>query len=371
MREIYMSGPMVDAQDLELVKDAILNGWYGENAYNYVENFEKNFAEYHGRKFALMTPNCTSAIHLFLKAINVSPENNVIAPDCTWIGSVAGVEYQKSTLKFADIDPESWCIDVESAIDLIDENTIAIISVNLYGNMANYEKLEKICKERNIFLLEDAAESLGSILNNRKSGSFGDASVFSFHRTKTLTTGEGGMLLLDDRELFERCKLLRDHGRKPGSFFIEEVTNKYMPFNLQAALGQAQFNKLETLIQTKINILNRYRQNLDGINGLQLNPEPENGRNGVWAPALVFDAELNINSKALMEYLSNAELPVRPFFYPLSSMPAFAKADIYEQKNVNAYSISKRGVNLPSAMNLSNNQIDFYCDAIKEFMARC
>ena len=233
MSDIYMAGPSVTEEDLKYVVDSFKNGWYGDKAYYYVEKFEYEFAKFHSRNFALMTPNCTSAIHLVLAGLGIKEGDEVIVPDCTWIGSAAAIKYQGASTVFADIDKKNWCISTESLQKNINKKTKAVIVVNLYGNMPDYTEISSICKRNNIHLIEDAAESLGSKFKNQRAGKFGIASTFSFHRTKTITTGEGGMLLLDDRKLFERCKFLRDHGRKPGTYFNTEVTFKYMPFNLQ------------------------------------------------------------------------------------------------------------------------------------------
>ena len=201
---------------------------------------------------------------------------------------IACITYQNATTILADIDSESWCLTAESIEKVITPNTKAVIVVNLYGNMPDYEAIKKVCDKHNIYMIEDAAESLGSIYKGVRAGKFGIGSTFSFHRTKTITTGEGGMLLLDDEELYERCKFLRDHGRVPGSYFNTEITFKYMPFNVQAALGYAQFKRIDELVGKKRWILNGFKDRLKDIPDLLLNPEPNHVTNGAWAPALVF-----------------------------------------------------------------------------------
>ena len=367
--DIYMSGPYIDGDDVEFVKDAVLNGWYGSKAYWYVENFENNFANYHDRKFALMTTNCTSAIHLILQALNISEEDEVLVPDITWIGSAAPIIYQNAKPIFVDVNRNSWCIEPEDILRKITSKTKALISVNVYGNMADYEKIEKICQENNIVLIEDAAESLGSMYKQKKSGSFGTASVFSFHRTKTLTTGEGGMLLLDDEKLYERSKFLRDHGRFPGSFFNMEVTYKYMPSNLAASLGYSQLQKIDKLIAKKRYILNFYRQNIKNHGEFSLNPEPENHVNGAWCSALVFSEHNDLNGKDLMDFMSSNKIPTRPFFYPLTKLPAFANLfDLQKIDNPVAEILSYKGCCLPSAMNMDDTQLQNVANVVNSFL---
>ena len=204
MNKIDMAGPWITESEESFVLDALRNGWYGKEAYKYVELFEFEFAKYHNRNFALMTPNCTTALHLLLAALDIGIEDEVVVPDCTWIGSTACINYLGAKTVFADIDPFHWCLTPESIEKVITPKTKAIIVVDLYGNMPDWDAIKKICEENNIYLIEDAAEAVGSTYKNTKAGKFGIGSTFSFHRTKTITTGEGGMLLVDDEKLFEK-----------------------------------------------------------------------------------------------------------------------------------------------------------------------
>lgn len=368
--EIFMAGPSITELEEKIVLDAVRNGWYGKQAYYYVETFEKDFARYHDRRFALMTPNCTTSLHLVLAALGIGEGDEVIAPDCTWIGSVAGITYQRATTVFADIDPVHWCLTPESIKAAITPNTKAVIVVDLFGNMPDWDGIKAVCDEHNIIMIEDAAESLGSIYKGVRAGKFGIASTFSFHRTKTITTGEGGMLLLDDQKLFERCKFLRDHGRAPGTYFNTEVTFKYMPFNVQAALGYAQFKRIDELVDKKRWIWHGFRERLADVPDILLNPEPEHVKNGVWAPALVFGKSHNMTrDKALLE-VPKLGLPVRPFFYPLSTLPAFSSTPAGKVHNPVAIDVSSRGINLPCSLNLSDRDLDRYSAGIKKILGR-
>ncbi|MEK9628828.1 MAG: DegT/DnrJ/EryC1/StrS family aminotransferase [Nitrospinota bacterium] len=367
MKTIHMAGPWITDHEIKVVEDAMRNGWY-ENSYDYVEKFQREFAAYHDRKYGIMTPNCTTAIHLILASMGISEGDEVILPECTWIATGAGITYLGATPVFCDIDPNHWCIDPASLEKLITPKTKAVIAVDLFGNMPDYDKLTQICTENNIFLIEDSAESLGSTLKGVRAGKFGIGSVFSFHRTKTMTTGEGGMLLLDDDKLFERCMFLRDHGRKEGAmYFNYEVTFKYMPFNVQAALGYAQFQRIEELVGLKRKQLKMYRDRLGGIEDVYLNPEPEGGVNGAWITSIVFGKSYDLNKLDVIEKLAKMDIPARPFFYPLSSLPAYPGAKArYEKINPVAYDISSRGINLPGSAILTEDQIDWICEGIKK-----
>jgi perosamine synthetase len=371
MFEIFMAGPWITEHEERVVQDAMRNGWYGKNAYHYVETFESEFAEYHDRKHALMTPNCTTALHLLLAGLGIGEGDEVIVPDCTWVGSTACVTYQRARTVFADIDPVHWCLTPQSIARAITPRTKAVIVVDLFGNMPDWDGIEKLCRDHNILVIEDAAEALGSVYKGRRAGKFGIGSSFSFHRTKTITTGEGGMLLIDDEDLYQRCKFLRDHGRAPGTYYNTEITFKYMPFNVQAALGYAQFQRIEELVDKKRWIWQGFLKRLADIPDILLNPEPDGVTNGVWATALVFGKSHGMTRDVALTEIPKLGLPVRPFFYPLSSLPAYpGREEEGRLSNPVAYDTSERGINLPCAMNLTDVGLDVYSEGIHRLLGR-
>lgn len=364
----YMAGPWITKHEIDVVNDCMQNGWYN---YDYVEKFQKEFAEYHGRKYGIMTPNCTTAIHLLLTALGIQDGDEVIVPDMTWIGSTAGISYLRAKPVFCDIDPINWCIDPKSVERAITPKTKAVIAVDLFGNMPDMTRLKQICDNHGIYLIEDAAEAIGSQYYGVRAGKFGIGSAFSFHRTKTITTGEGGMILLDDDILYERCMFLRDHGRKPDGqmYYNYEVTYKYMPFNLQAAMGYAQFQRINELVGKKRLIFETHKKYLADIPDIQLNYDSKDIVNGVWITGLVFGKSHKLKKIDAISKLEKMGYPARPFFYPLSSLPAYPGfREIYESKNIHAYDISSRGINLPGALILEDEQIKDYCNAIHKLV---
>ncbi|MCZ6605292.1 MAG: DegT/DnrJ/EryC1/StrS family aminotransferase [Alphaproteobacteria bacterium] len=369
MSDIQMAGPMITEADEAIVRDAVANGWYGEKAYSYVEKFEAGFAAYHGRTYGLMTPNCTTALHLLLAALDISAGDEVIVPDCTWVGTSACITYQGAHIVFADIDPDHWCITPNTLERAITGRTKAAIIVDLYGNMPDWDGLREVAQKRGILLIEDAAEAIGSTFRGVRAGKFGIASAFSFHRTKTITTGEGGMLLLDDKTLFERCSFLRDHGREPGKYYVSEIAFKYMPFNVQASLGYAQFLRIDELVEKKRWIWKQYRESLADVPDIFFNPEPDHVHNGVWCTSLVFGSSWGMTKDRAMAELRELGLPSRPFFYPLSSLPAYpGREEGGRQDSPVSYDISARAINLPSALNLTEDQIDRMCAGIRQIL---
>lgn len=365
--DFELFGPSITQHEIDTVVDAMKNGWYGDKKYWYVEEFEKNFAQYHQRKYALMTPNCTSAIHLLLMGLGFGKGDEIIVPECTWIATAAPITYVGATTVFADISEDTWCMSAESLEKVITPKTKAVIVVDLYGNMPDMDALREVADRHGIYLIEDSAGALGSVYKGCPAGKFGIGSVFSFHRTKTITTGEGGMLLLDDDDLYKRCHFLRDHGRsKEKHYYNSEVAYKYMPFNLQASLGYAQFQRIEELIISKRNLLAEYEKNLAEVNDIYLNPEPPEGRNGAWCSTLIFGKSHKINKETMIKGLDELGFEGRPFFYPLSSMPAYDGSDDEKRsENPVAYDLSSRGICLPSAYDITNEQIAEYCNAIK------
>ena len=368
MDKIHMSGPWITEHEIKTVEDCMRNGWY---SYNYVETFQQEFAKYHGRKYGIMTPNCTTAIHLLLSALNIKDGDEVVVPECTWIATAAPISYLRATPVFCDIEDTNWCLDPRSVEKNISDRTKAIIAVDLFGNMPFMDELVSLSEKYGIPLVEDSAEALGSTYKGTRAGKFGIGSVFSFHRTKTLVTGEGGMLLVDDDDLFERCMFLRDHGRKADGpmYYNYEVTYKYMPFNLQAAVGYAQFQRLGELVDKKRWIFEYYKSQLGDIPDIQFNAEPEGVFNSVWITGLLLGRSHGMDKLNAMAMLEKLGLPSRPFFYPLSSLPAYSQfSERYSSSNLTAYDICSRGINLPGALTLTKDQLDAVCRGIRTIL---
>ncbi|HEY0457178.1 MAG TPA: DegT/DnrJ/EryC1/StrS family aminotransferase [Verrucomicrobiae bacterium] len=373
MERIPVSGPWITAKEIAYVNDAVANAWYA-NANCYHERFEEAFAAYLGVRHAIALPSCTSAIHLALLALGIGPGHEVIVPECTWIASAAPVSYVGATTVFADIDPKSWCMSADSCKACITPRTKAIIPVDLYGNMPDMLALSEIARQHNIAIVEDAAEAIGSEFQGRKAGSFGAAGVFSFHGSKTLTTGEGGMLVTDSDDIRQRALLLRDHGRPPGDrfFFNSEVAWKYKMSSMQAALGLAQLERVEELIARKREIFEWYRVELADCRDLVLNHEAPGTKNTYWMVTVVWPKSRGLSKAEVMDALAHQNIDSRPFFHPLSSIPAYEKsleAAAARQRNTVSYEISPRSINLPSALNLTREKVSYVCAALKEILA--
>ena len=368
MKHIPVAGPSITEKEIAYVTDAVATAWYGD-ANKYHARFEAAFAHHCGRRYAVSLPSCTAGLHLALLALGIGPGDEVIVPDVTWIASVAPVRYVGATLVLVDIDRETWCIDPEAVAAACTDRTKAIIGVDLYGSMPDWDALERIALERGIALIEDAAEAIGSRWRDRPAGSFGTFSAFSFHGSKTVTTGEGGMLVLDDEALLARVLKLRDHGRDPGDtmFFNTSVGWKYKMSAMQAALGLAQIERVDELVAQKRNIFAWYREALGNWPGGSLNPDVEGLYNSYWMTTLVLDDKLGMRKEDMLQQLKPYGIDARPFFFPLSEIPALRdtpEAARARQANTVAYSISPYGVNLPSALNLTKDDVHDVVDAL-------
>lgn len=362
---IPVAGPWITEAEVGLVAEAARDGWY-ERAGEWTARFEAEFAQAVGRQYAVSLPSCTAGLHLTLAALGVGPGDEVIVPECTWIATAAPIRYLGATAVFADIDPVTWCLSAESAASVTTPRTRAIIAVDLYGGMPAYDALSDFARERGIALIEDAAEAIGGAFHGRPAGAFGVASAFSFHGSKTLTTGEGGMLVTDDAHLLARVLVLRDHGRAPGDrmFFNQEVGFKYKMSATQAAMGLGQLRRLHELVAKKRTILRWYREEFDGTPGATLNAEPQGVTNSAWMSTLVLDPAHGLRTEALMQALDQAGIDSRPFFHPLSTLPAFGRGHPLPV----AGRISPYGINLPSALCLDRADVARVGDAVRTIL---
>lgn len=354
---IPVTGPSITKKEINYITRAAKDGW-NENYKKYIDLFEKKFAKYVQRKYALATSSCTAALHLAYLSLGLNKGDEVIVPNITWIASVEPLYWMGINPVFADIDAETWCIDPIDIEKKITENTKAILVVDLYGSMPDMYKILGIAKKYNLKIIEDAAEAIGCEYKGKKAGSFGDVSCFSFHGSKTLTTGEGGMLLTDDKNVFEKAKYFYDHCKDPEKLFWNlEIGYKYKMSNFQAACGLAQLERVESLIEKKRKIFAWYKKRLLKIPGLKLNAEPKNTKNTYWMVTIVFDKKYGVAKEKLVKDLAEFNIQARPFFYPLSSSPAINK----KVETPISFDISNRAINLPCGQNISEKQVDYIC----------
>jgi perosamine synthetase len=304
-----------------------------------------------------------------LAAVGVGPGDEVIAGDINWIASVAPITYLGARPVLVDVMPDSWCLDPARVEEAVTPRTKAIIAVHLYGNLCDMDALLTIGAKHGIPVIEDAAEAIGSVWHGRRAGSMGSFGTFSFHGSKTITTGEGGMFVTQDDALYAKVQTLSNHGRsrqETRQFWPEMIGFKYKLSNPQAAIGCAQLERIDELVARKRVIFERYRTLLSDL-PLVMNPEPPGTLNGYWMPTIVFGDDSSFDRTALLNRLRDAEIDGRVFFWPLSSLPVFETPIVDAPV---AKSISARALNLPSYHDMTDSEIERVADVVRDFVLK-
>jgi len=361
---ILTAGPMVSHYENIYTFDAVNHGWNNEWS-KYIDKFETEFSHYVDSKFAIATSSCTGALQLSLLSCGIGTGDEVIVPELTWVATASAVAYTGATPIFADVDINTWCIDSSKLDNLITKNTKAIIPVHLYGNPANMDEIMEFASKYNLRVIEDAAPAIGATYKDKKVGSFGDFGCFSFQGAKLLVTGEGGMVVTNDENLFDKFKKIWDHGRVPGTFWIDELGYKYKMSNLQAAFGLGQLENIETMIESKRRNYERYRKNFSGIENININVAGKNTQSIYWMTSILLNPETGIQRDKFMEYLKHKNIDTRPVFPSISQYPIWGKK--YKENKV-AKLIGENGVNLPSGVNLTFDEIDYISDTVISFI---
>lgn len=360
---ILTAGPSITRKEIELVTDAVATGWNSNWSY-YLNKFETDFKSFVGAPYAMATSSCTGAMHLALKALGVGPGDEVIVPEITWIATASAVTYVGAKPVFCDVDPETWTMDPESVQSNLSSRTKGIMPVHIYGHPCEMEPLYQICEKNNLFILEDAAQSIGATYNGRFTGSLGDAAAFSFQGAKAMVTGEGGILLMKDEELFAKARYYGDHGRDPNkTLFNTSIGYKYKMSNMQAALGCAQMMRINEIVEKKRQIFDWYRIRLEEIEEVSLNAEKPWAKNIYWMTSMVLPKGYKLSREEFCTSLKELNVDSRPVFYPISSFPMFDT-----QENPVSRYVGTHGINLPSGHNLTEEEVDYVCNSIKEVM---
>lgn len=362
MKKIYYTKPSITELEIRYASDAAAHGW-GERCYDYIVRFEELFMRHLGTQYAIATSSCTGAMHMGLAALGIQPGDEVILADINWIASVAPVAYLGAKPVFVDVLPDTWCIDPAKAEAAITSCTKAIIAVHLYGNLCDMDSLLDIGLRHGIPIIEDAAEAIGSIYQNQRAGSMGAFGTFSFHGTKTITTGEGGMFVTNDHVLYEKVLTLSNHGRARGQikqFWPDLMGFKYKMSNIQAAIGCAQMERIEELIAGKRRVFAYYANQLRDL-PLKMNPEPSGTQNGYWMPTIVIDEGVTFDRKALLAAFKADNIDGRIFFWPLSMLPMFKP----RPENAVSYGLYERAVNLPTYHELENESMDRVIEIVR------
>jgi len=365
MNRIYYTKPSITELEVRYATDAARNGW-GDHWHDYLDRFEQAFRAHLGVKHAIPTSSCTGALHLGLAALGIGPGDEVVLADINWIATAAPITYLGAQPVFVDVLPDTWCINPAKVEAAITPRIKAIIAVHLYGNLCDMDALLDIGTKHGIPVVEDAAEAIGSVWHGKRAGSMGAFSTFSFHGSKTVTTGEGGAFVTQDDALYGRVLTLSNHGRARGQrkqFWPDVVGFKYKMSNLQAAVGCAQMERIEELVAGKRRVFQYYVEHLADL-PITINPEPPGTVNGFWMPTIVVDEGVSFDRDALLAAFKADNIDGRVFFWPLSMLPMFEA----KPENAVSYSLHKRAVNLPTYHDLSEADMDRVIKLVKQFV---
>jgi len=329
----------------------------------FVDKFENNFSKYCNRKFGVTTSNGTSALHLALSALDIKKGDEVIIPALTFAAVANAVLYTGAKPVLVDIDKQTLNMDPNYIEKHITKMTKAIIVAHLYGHPADMDPLLTIAKKNKLYVIEDAAEAHGALYKNKICGSFGDISCFSFYGNKTITTGEGGMCMTDNKNLCKKMKLLRDHGMTINNKYWHNVVGfNYRLTNLQSALGCAQLERIKEFVKAKRKNASFYKKELADVPWIKPILEQSYATSSYWMFTVLIDKNFKYSRVEVIEKLKEKGIDSRIIFYPLNDMPPYKNK---KNKFPISEDISYRGINLPSSTKLTKKDIVYICSTIK------
>ncbi len=357
---IPVAEPRFNGNELKYVTDCVQSGWISSLG-KYVKDFEQQFADFCGARYGVATFNGTVAIHLLAATLNLGPGDEIIMPSLTYVATANGIRYTGATPVFVDSEPDTWNIDPQTVAQAITPRTKAIFAVHLYGHPADLDSLRAIANERGLLLFEDAAEAHGACYKNQRVGGLSDAAIFSFYGNKIITTGEGGILVTNNKSWAERAFFLENQGRySDNPYWHPEVGYNYRMTNVQAAIGLAQLERINEMIAIRRRNAAHYNRRLAGVPGLTLPPEAGWAKNVYWMYSVIIKDEFSLSRDELRHKLRQAGIDTRPFFYPVHQLPMYNTG----QSLPVAEDLSRRGLNLPSGATLTPEQIDYVCDTL-------
>lgn len=355
---VYM--PSITDLEKRYVSDCLQSSWISSRGPN-IDKFEKLFSEKINVKYATTVSNGTVALHLAMMSLGIGPGDEVIVPTLTYIAPVNAIKYVGASPVFVDSLYSSWQINPDDVKRKITDKTKAVIAVHLYGQSCDMDQLVKLCKENNIFLIEDCAEAFGTIFNGKHVGTFGDIATFSFFGNKTITTGEGGMVVSNDKNLIDSCFHLKGQGLMPGrQYWHDAVGYNYRLTNIACSIGLAQLERSDYLINRKLKIAELYK---DGFidTEYEFHDQIENTIHSYWMCSILTPKSKERDK--LMAHLKKYGIETRPVFYPIHTMPMYYSDERFPV----AENISSRGINLPSYPDLTDQEVKFIIEKVLEY----
>jgi perosamine synthetase len=363
---IPIAEPSLGEREVELVADAVRSGWVSSIG-EYVTAFEDELASRCGVAHAIATSNGTTALHLALAVAGIGPADEVIVPSLTFVATAAAVRYVGASPVLAESDPAHWCVDPADVASRVTARTRAVVAVDLYGHPAEMDALNEIAAEHDLTVVEDAAESLGAVYQQRPAGGLGRLGILSFYGNKLITTGEGGAVLTDDPALADRARLLRDHAMDPDRrYWHGEIGFNYRITNMQAALGVAQLERLDEFLARKREIAAVYRAGLQDVPGVSFQEEADWATSSWWMTTLRLAADRGVDRDELAVRLRADGVDSRPAFVPLHLLPHLRQ----EGPLPVAEAVGSEGLSLPSSTSLTDSELEHVIGSVRSALSR-
>lgn len=359
---IPLSKPYLGEMESANLSACVNTGWISSQG-AFVSEFERQFADLIGAKYAVAVSNGTAALHLSLLALGIGAGDEVIVPNLTFGATANAVIHAGARPVLCDIDEKNWTIDCQQLKQLINQKTKAIIPVHLYGLPANMQEIATLAELNNLNVIEDCAQALGAQVNGRTVGNLGDCGCFSFFANKTMTTGEGGMVTTNDQVLWQKLLLFRDHGMKPEKRYWHEVPGlNYRMTNIQASLGVAQLDKIDYLINERCRINEVYQHYLASCPDISFSEALHQVKKVTWVTSILVP-----DPQRIQIALAENGVDSRRFFYPLHKQPPYFVPEHPEKSLYSAsQSVARKGISLPTFVGLQDEQIKRICMLIKK-----
>ncbi len=368
---IPVNQPLLTKSDSNFVKKVIDEGWISSEGPN-IKKFEKKFSTFIGHKYSVAVSSGSGALDIAVKVLNLKKNDEIIVPNFTIISNALSVIKLGLKIKFIDCSLYDWNMNLSKLEKSITKNTKAIIATHIYNFPLRVDKLKKICKKKKILIIEDAAEVLGQKIFNKKCGSFGDISTFSFYANKQITTGEGGMITTNNKNFYYKMLSLRNlaFGKK-NRFNHDDIGWNYRMTNIQATLGLSQLSRLKNIVKNRHRVGERYYKHLSKNKNIFI-PEPKKNfsKNIYWVIGiLIINKNLKLDAELAMKKLRKFGIGTRPFFWPMHKQKILKYLNISKSKNFpNSEYISKYGFYLPSSLSLKNSEIDYICNKVNNIL---
>lgn len=366
-KKIFVAAPSLSGNEKKYVMDCLDSTWISSVG-KYINEFEASFAKYIGIKHAISCSNGTVALHLPLLALDIGPDDEVIVPTLTYIATANAVAYVGAKRVFVDCDPETWAIDLEDLKKKITPKTKAIMVVHLYGHPADMDPLMEVANKNKIPVIEDCAESIGATYKSKMTGTFGLISTFSFFGNKVITTGEGGMVVTNDAQLEKKMRILKGQGMDPERRYWHPVVGyNYRMTNIQAAIGLAQLEQVDTFLKYRRQLAAWYNEELATLkNDITIPKEAAWAKHCYWMYSIMVNKNDGKQRDSLMAFMATKGIETRPLFYPMHQMPPHKSNDPFPK----ADDIAARGINLPTHTGLKRDDVSYIANSLKEYFTK-